>query len=170
MGWFQRHLNWSLVFGLIGLPFVIGIIERLAVRVPAFYKLLSLGGSIIPLVVQLLLWLFGLVVTWWYLGRKERSKWYLLLLLVPWGITIIGLGFVFTGGRMEAFSDYMINGTLSSDMIITLLIFGLAGIAIIIGFIWLLCLKNKAIGYGGDFAGESVVDGWTGTERARLYS
>ena len=30
------------------------------------------------------------IVTWWYLGQKARSKGYLLLLLIPWGIGIIG--------------------------------------------------------------------------------
>lgn len=159
--WFERHLNWTLVFGLIGLQVVNGIIEWLALRVPVFDKLLSLGGSIIPLIVELVLWLFGLVVTWWYLGRKKRSKWYLLLLLVPWGLGIIG--FVLTGALIGALLSAMLMGELTPDMIIGLILLGLSGITGFAGFIWLLRLKNKELGYSGDFAGESVTSGWPDT-------
>lgn len=153
MSWFERHLNWSLVFGLIGLSIVVGIVERLAALVPVLGNLLSLGGSIIPLIVELLLLIFGLIVTWWYLGKKERSKWYMLLLIVPIVISIIA---VIRSVEMigDVFS-FIENGKLTPNMIIGFSVYGLLFISAVGGFIWLLCLKNKAIIYGGDFADES---------------
>jgi hypothetical protein len=71
--------------------------------------------AVVYFIVGLVLTAFVFIVTWWYLGRKARSKWLLLLLFVPFG------------------------------------------------FIILLILENKAIGYGGDFADESATSRWPDT-------
>jgi len=71
--------------------------------------------AVIYFIVGTTLTVFIFIVTWWYLGRKARSKWLLLLLFVPFG------------------------------------------------FIILLILENKAIGYGGDFADESATSRWPDT-------
>ncbi len=71
--------------------------------------------AVVYFIVGFVLTAFVFIVTWWYLGRKARSKWLLLLLFVPFG------------------------------------------------FIILLILENKAIGYGGDFADESATSRWPDT-------
>jgi len=71
--------------------------------------------AVIYFIVGTTLTVFIFIVTWWYLGRKARSKWLLLLLFVPFG------------------------------------------------FIILLILENKEVGYGGDFADESATSRWPDT-------
>ncbi|MFC2050951.1 hypothetical protein ACFLTN_07250 [Chloroflexota bacterium] len=108
MNWFQRHLNWSLFLGTIFLPFVVGLIFFaifFAVFASGFSSMAAAGVEdpeiimgnmlnaalpfyIIYLFVGLALTVFAFVVTWWYLGQKARSKWFMLLLFAP-------LGFVF---------------------------------------------------------------------------
>jgi hypothetical protein len=155
MGWFERHLNWSLVLGLIIVPFIVNLPLTL------FQAKLGQTGFIISMVVGLILTLFSLVLTWWYLSRKQRSKLYFLLLLVPWTLTVIG--FVLTGGIIGSIFSIISTGKMPPSAITGFIILSLASISAIAGFIWLLCLKNKAIGYGGDFAGEVVTSGWPGT-------
>jgi len=71
--------------------------------------------AVVYFIVGFVLTAFVFIVTWWYLGRKARSKWLLLLLFVPFG------------------------------------------------FIILLILENKEVGYGGDFADESATSRWPDT-------
>jgi len=42
-------------------------------------------------IVMIALGVFALVVTWWYLGQKARSKWFLLLYFVPFGLIFLFL-------------------------------------------------------------------------------
>jgi hypothetical protein len=157
MGWFERHLNWTLVFSLIGLPIIISLILRA----------LHSTESILGMIVELVLLIFCLIVTWWYLSKKSRSKGYLLLLLVPWALLVIGTVFVLrgiqAGGFMESVWAYMNDRTLNSDLLFTFLIFSLWGITGIAGFIWLLCLKNKTMDYGVDLAGGEETTHWSDT-------
>ncbi|MCJ7654214.1 MAG: hypothetical protein MUO97_02745, partial [Dehalococcoidia bacterium] len=155
MDWFERHLNWSLFFGTSLLPFVVIMIlgaisfavfgGELAPVVDSGMEEFSeaMGAEIIKtlpilivlMLVNLALSVFALIVAWWYLGQKARSKWFLLLVLVPGGLAVIFR---------------------SSNIIIGLLIFLVALVCIII----LYRLENKRIGYGGDFVGEPVTDRW----------
>ena len=134
MNWFERHLNWSFFLGVIFLPSLVWLILFLIFS-PQFYSgaisIINSGGgepeimqyifstymqfAVIYFIVGTTLTVFIFIVTWWYLGRKARSKWLLLLLFVPFG------------------------------------------------FIILLILENKAIGYGGDFADESATSRWPDT-------
>lgn len=113
--------------GAIFLPSLVGLILFLIFS-PQFYSgaisIINSGGgepeimqyifstymqfAVVYFIVGFVLTAFVFIVTWWYLGRKARSKWLLLLLFVPFG------------------------------------------------FIILLILENKEVGYGGDFADESA--------------
>ncbi len=155
MGWFERHLNWSLVLGFIVVPFIINLPLTLV------QSKLGQAGFIISAVLGLVLTLFSLILTWWYLGRKQRSKLYFLLLLVPWALMVVG--FVLTGGIISSILSIAFTGEIPPGAIMGFVILSLASISAIAGFIWLLCLKNKAIGYGGDFTGEAVTSSWPGT-------
>jgi hypothetical protein len=129
MNWFEKHLNWSYFLGVYLFPSIISFILYLIFFPQLYSGLLSLVASgagkseimayilsiamqfaVVFFIVGFVLLIFVCIITWWYLGRKARSKWLLLLLFVPFG------------------------------------------------FIVLLFLENKAIGYGGDFAGEAVTD------------
>lgn len=173
MNWFQRHLNWSLVLGLIGLPFIVnlilraitfGILSLVASRLaPSESSLVSIRHIIdfVTGAIALALLLFGLIVTWWYLSKKKRSRLYLLLLVIPLVLAVVGL--VLGGGPAGLALGYlsgMLMGEMPRDAIIAWILMFLSEISIIVGFIWLLCLKNKALDYGGDFAAEAVTDRW----------
>ena len=108
MNWFQRHLNWSFFLGAIFLPSLVGLILFL-IFLPQFYSgftdLIASGAgepeitqyifstfiqfAVVYFIVGFVLTAFVFIVTWWYLGRKARSKWLLLLLFVPFPIGFI---------------------------------------------------------------------------------
>ncbi|MGD0353683.1 MAG: B-box zinc finger protein [Dehalococcoidia bacterium] len=81
----------------------------------AYILSIAMQYAVVFFIVGFVLLIFACIITWWYLGRKARNKWLLLLLFVPFG------------------------------------------------FIVLLLLENKAIGYGGDFEGEPVTNRWPDT-------
>jgi len=156
MDWFKRHLNWSLFFGSSLLPLVVNMIFWAVLFAVFWGQLAPFMGSgmdgfsedvvtsmllqtlpvfIILILVNLALAVFAFIVVWWYLGKKARSKWFLLLVIVP-GV----LAGIFRG----------------SNLVIELLI----SIAALVCIIILYCLENRAIGYGGDFVGEPVADHW----------
>src|SRR4030042_6691366 len=111
MNWFERHLNWSLFFGTFLLPICVGLIftaifaaifwgqlapytesgmEGLSEDVFNSIVLKSLPLIIIAGVVNIALYVFAFIVVWWYLGQKVRSKWFLLLYLLPAVLSGIG--------------------------------------------------------------------------------
>jgi hypothetical protein len=161
MSWFERHLNWSLVFGLIVVPFVINLTVDLVTNIPVVRSLIGSSALVVYGILAMVFALFGLVVTWWYLSQKERSRWYLLLLVVPWVLSLIG--FLLTGGMIGSLLSLMLTGELPPGAIFGFIILVLGGVASIVGFVWLLRLNNKAIGYGGDFAAESAGGEWPET-------
>jgi hypothetical protein len=156
MNWFERHLNWSLFLGTSLLPFVVDMIF-VAILFAVFWgQLAPLAGSgmdglpeeafisiflgTLPIIiifglVSLALFGFAIFVAWWYLGKKARSKWFLLLFL--------GSG--------------VLVGIFANSDIITRLFVALIVLVCIIIF---YRLQNKRIGYGGDFVGEPVADHW----------
>ncbi len=156
MNWRERHLDWSLFFGTSLLPFVANMVlwailfaviggeiaamvgsgaEEFseAMMISMFFKFLPLG--IVFGLVNLALTVFALIVVWWYLGQKARSKWFMLLFVGPSVFALV---------------------IRSSSFIVTLLIFLVALVCIII----LYRLENKRIGYGGDFVSEPAADYW----------
>jgi hypothetical protein len=114
MNWFERHLNWSLILGLIYIPanvsFTIGLIASIVMFVIAFIKV---GGGFNEIALVLALAAFAamatqvekvlsvvsiiitavlvLLFTSWFLDGKGRSKVFLLLFIISWVIGIIGL-------------------------------------------------------------------------------
>jgi hypothetical protein len=155
MNWFQRHLNWSLFFGAYLLPFIVNVI------IAVIFIMVLLGGIgvvenfsesnfetalanalpfvIVAVIVVLALDGFAIFVIWWYLGRKDRSKWFLLLVLSP-GI-ISGL-----------------TGRTSIGPIINIL----CSIAAIVTTIILFRLKNHRKDYSSGLSGASVTSEWPG--------
>jgi hypothetical protein len=155
MNWFQRHLNWSLFFGSSLLPFIVNMIFWLIFFSALWGRLApSIGSGTdgfsedtftsvffenMPLIifmgiVNLALFGFAIFVAWWYLGRKARSKWFLLLLLGPGLLSgIVG----------------------DSDNIIIRLFVALIVLVCVIIF---YRLENKRISYGDDFVTEPVTD------------
>jgi hypothetical protein len=109
MNWFQRHLNWSLFLAVFVLPSIIGGIffiilfsvfysayssmSAMGVEDPdiiienLFYN--SMSASVIYLFVWLAVTVFIFVAVWWYLGQKARSKWFMLLIFVPFGFIFL---------------------------------------------------------------------------------
>ena len=89
MNWFQRHLNWTVVLGFIGLyllaillAFIFGFV---------FYDLpesaLEGAGAMIGF---LTLFIGGSIIVGWMLRRKSRRLWWLLMWwLVPFGWIIV---------------------------------------------------------------------------------
>ena len=165
MNWFERHLNWSLFFGTSLLPFGVGLIftaifaaifwgqlapytesgmEGLSEDVFNSIVLKSLPLDIISGLISLAVWIFGLIVMWWYLGQKARSKWFMLLYFVPMALATI---YRATYSRTDPSSAFFS------------LIFGLFMVIVgLVDMIIFYCLENHRIGYGGDFAAEPVAD------------
>jgi hypothetical protein len=161
MNWFERHLNWSLFFAIILIPLVIGTILSViylfflggmmatiigsGVTEPTPEFIESLFSTMLPLalvslVVGLGLLIWAILAILWYLGKKGRSKGYIMLFIGPWIFSFI-LAFFNTGTIGE-------------------LIGGLVALA---GLIVLFLLENQAIGYGAEFTSELAPDRWTDT-------
>jgi len=160
MNWFERHLNWSLVLGFFYIPLnigaTIGVIVGIAIVIiglinygfgPELQLYLSgleqnLGGTFgIVIGIGTLLLDIGAIIAvmLWYLRRKGRSGWFILLLFAP---PLLGFAVTF--------------------------FLGIAGVIIafggpIIGFIILLLLGNHAGSYGVDFTGELATNQWQDT-------
>jgi hypothetical protein len=153
MNWFERHLNWSLFLADFLLPVGINV-TFLLIYLNLLGRIFSIAGSseelfiqnmftsfmpvaIISIAVELVACVVIIVVTLWYLGKKERSKGFVILLVGPWVFAFI-LAFFNTG---------RIGGILG-------------GLGYLVGVIILLLLENRAIGYGRDFVDETVADQW----------
>ena len=111
MNWFERHLNWSLFLATIVLPSIPVVIFFFIFFSAIYSGLSSMSAagvedpemimdsvfvSVLPHMaiynlVMIVLGVFALVVTWWYLGKKARSRWFLLLHFVPFGIIFLFL-------------------------------------------------------------------------------
>lgn len=85
MNWFQRHLNWTVVLGFLGLfllNMLLGFIFGLT-----FYDLpenaLEGAGAVIGFLTTII---GGSIIVGWMLRQKHRSLWWLLLWwFVPFG-------------------------------------------------------------------------------------
>jgi len=152
MNWFERHLNWSLFIAWIPLPFAVNLIILLILlsifgsqfamffqnpelMYSDLYFLYHNAGALLPLfvisgVVNFALSIFFLVVVWWYLGRKGRSKGFFILIVGPFVFTFIISFFNSDFGRL------------------------LGGLGFIAGVIVLLLLENQATTYDADFIRE----------------
>ncbi len=157
MGWFERHLNWSLFFAISLLPFVVSLIVVaifFAFMGPTIIAMFE-GGEptmesifstmlplfIVGLVLSLAYLVWEIIALIWYLRKKARSKWFLMLVFGPAIVQVI-LGLL---GLKDA-----------GEVI--------GGLSALVCIIILYCLKNLSTGdYGGDFAGEAVTSGWPGT-------
>jgi hypothetical protein len=159
MNWFERHLDWSLFLGTGLLPLVVNMVLGAILFAMFWGQLAPVAGSgmdgfseeivtsmflkhlpilIIFGLLSVALSVFALIVAWWYLGQKARSKWFLLLFLGP-GVL---------AGILE-----------SPNIIIRLLILSIALVCAIVFY----RLENHRIGYGGDFVAEPATDRWPNT-------
>jgi len=93
MNWFERHLNWTMVLGLVGgygisvgVAFIVGIVMVSANPYVSDAALEDAGyvvGIVVTLVVVGLVW-------GWALRKKNRSLWWLLLgMFVPFGFIVL---------------------------------------------------------------------------------
>ncbi len=91
--WFERHLNWTMVLGLlggyaisVGVAFVVGIV-MVSANPYVSDAALEAAGYVVGIVVTLVV--VGLV--WgWALRKKKRSLWWLLLgMFVPFGFIVL---------------------------------------------------------------------------------
>jgi hypothetical protein len=161
MNWFQRHLNLSLFFAVILIPFVVIIIFSIVVSlVVGAYVATTIAGDVasespsqflpllfstmLPVVIVglvvglgLLVWTF--VAISWYLGRKARSKGFIMLIFGPWMVSIFLT---------------VLNAAFIGNIV------GILGF--LAGLIILFLLKNRSVGRGGDFAYKSATAGWSG--------
>ena len=79
MNWFQRHLNWTMVFAILAqLP--IGYIVGLLTVLVNPYVSTAVHYAIVYLIT--IAWVF--VIGGWVLSEKNRSLWNLLWLIVPY--------------------------------------------------------------------------------------
>ena len=159
MNWFQRHLNWSLFFADILLPITVGVIFVVVYlsliggfiataiasgeQSPEFIRTLFstfLPIALVSLIVALGLTIFEIVATLWYLGRKGRSKGYIMLIIGPGIVSFI----------LAVFNAREVGEILG----------GLGSIA---GLIILFLLENHTIGYDADFINELQADRWQDT-------
>ena len=81
MSWFKRHLNWTLLLGV------------LLIEIPATLAILAVWGNfpqVISVLITAVLLEWALVI--WYLRQKRRSYAYLLLSLLK--IYYVPVGFI----------------------------------------------------------------------------
>jgi len=164
MNWFERHLNWSLFFGTLLLPIVVSMVFG-AIFAVLFWSQLgsslyggegfSSGGSLPPFfndtpiriiggVIGFAILAFELFVMWWYLGKKSRSKLWMLLYVFP-----LILSYIFQAVTPRTYTD--LSTMLGSAIFgLLLLIVGLTDMIIF------YCLKNHSIVAGGDFVTDAV--------------
>jgi tetratricopeptide (TPR) repeat protein len=85
MNWFERHLNWTMVLGIVGayLVFFIAVFTIALFDLSVSEVALSVIGLIITLAILIPVW-------GWALRKKNRSLWWLLLgLFVPFGFIVL---------------------------------------------------------------------------------
>jgi hypothetical protein len=106
MSWFQRHLNWSLLLGIVIIPMIVWVIIMIIFGLIVYSGISGIAGPseeylqslwatmVVPFyIIYFLLLIAQLVymffVTCWYLGQKARSKWLSLLIFAPFGLIIL---------------------------------------------------------------------------------
>jgi len=75
MNWFERHLNWTLLLGVIGAPFlffwiVFGLVNLVALFAPKIAALIftfAVPGMSLMFIVIIVL------VVRWYLGKRRQN-------------------------------------------------------------------------------------------------
>ena len=91
MNWFQRHLNWTFILGLIGTWFVgfIALFIYGMLSETVFYPPIGAIHEIVGIILGWLFWIFIVSVRFtlahWVLKHKSRSLWWIPILLVPFG-------------------------------------------------------------------------------------
>jgi hypothetical protein len=144
MSWFGRHLNWSLLLGLIYIPinvsFTVGLIAAIIIFSIAFFQsgasfnILALMAMLLAAErmaqqVQTILSIISLVgiavmviiLTVWFLDRKGKSKAFVLLFPIVWAIGVVGFLNLDSG-----FSVFFIYGFIIGN-ILTLILLLLLG-------------------------------------------
>ena len=158
MKWFERHLNWSLFLGVSGIPGVVALVGAILLVVGFASGPLQNGiegylaaFAVYFIILSIFIFITSSLVTWWYLGKKGRSKWYLLLIIFPWVLGLTALLIAYSSSSTDPFGMQNMG---------VFIIRGLTGLASTIGFIWLLCLQNRGTDHGPDFVSEPVTDRW----------
>jgi len=91
MNWFERHLNWTVVFVLVALypiDFVIGFLGALFLYAIDPYMADETAEAIVMTVALILNFVLMFLVGTWALKKKARNLWNLLWLIVPFGIIV----------------------------------------------------------------------------------
>jgi len=75
VNWFERHLNWTLLLGVIGAPFlffwvVFGLVNLVALFAPKIAALIF--TFVVPSMSIMFIVLIFLVVRW-YLGKRRQN-------------------------------------------------------------------------------------------------
>jgi hypothetical protein len=114
MNWFERHLNWSLFLGLVYVPvnvsFTVSLIAFIIIFIMAFiqvgggFNALALLSTIIgmaviaqriePILVVIdiiIIVVLTVILTFWFLGRKGKSRAFTFLFIFFWIIGVVGL-------------------------------------------------------------------------------
>ena len=83
VNWFQRHLNWTLVLGIVAgyaVMFALSLLLFIVSETEDVYNTL--------VIVIFMLYVLSIVIlSGWVLRKKSHSLWYLLLFLIPlWAI------------------------------------------------------------------------------------
>jgi len=83
--WFERHLNWTMFFGLLGAYLAVFVVDLVIILSDPYVSDFAL--SVIGLIITLAI----LIPVWgWALRRKNRSLWWLPLgLFVPFGFIVL---------------------------------------------------------------------------------
>ena len=79
--WWDEHLNWVIfLIGPESPPFVIS----LTILLNSFSQF-----SVGVFIEYIILALITVYLVWWYLGKKKRSRWWMLLSLLPLGCWLL---------------------------------------------------------------------------------
>lgn len=75
MNWFQRHLNWTLLLGIIGAPFLLfwiifGVINSIILFSPSVGALI--GSYVVPASTVLYILIPVGTITW-YIGERRKN-------------------------------------------------------------------------------------------------
>lgn len=75
MKWFEKHLNWTLLLGVIGAPFlffwiVFGLVNLVALFAPKIAALIF--SFVVPSMSVMFIVIIVLVVRW-YLGKRRQN-------------------------------------------------------------------------------------------------
>ncbi len=76
MNWFQRHLNWTLLLGVIGAPFLLfwiifGVINLIILFSPSVGALI--GSYVVPASTVLYI-LIPIGTIAWYIGERRKKN------------------------------------------------------------------------------------------------